>query len=141
LIANPNLGWMEGTYFSCSAHDTYLFSSMMSNSLFGFPDNGVSWGKAMQGHKPRGYRAQPRVTSFYLVFLCVLLRVTTQELKISLHSLPKIRHTVCQLSGVIHLLSCVSTHILHLAHWNTHANGANFIINRHNTCEGTLDFY
>jgi len=30
---------------------------------------------------------------------------------------------------------------LHLAHQNTCVNGANFVVNRHNTRKGALDFY
>jgi len=43
-------------------------------------------------------------------------------------SLPKMRHTVCQLSGVSTRFQ-VYRPCLHLAHRNTHVNGANFVIN------------
>jgi len=52
-------------------------------------------------------------------------------------SLPKIRHTVCQLSGVSTRFR-VYHPCLYVAHRNTYVKGGNFVINCHKTLVNTL---
>jgi len=52
-------------------------------------------------------------------------------------SLSKIRHTVCQISGVYTRFQ-VYHPCLHVAHRNSCVNGANFVINHYKTCVNTL---
>jgi len=56
---------------------------------------------------------------------------SSRNLKASI-TLPKI----CQLSWVTHFQ--VYRPCLQVAHWNTHVNGANFVVNRHKTLVNTL---
>jgi len=65
-----------------------------------------------------------------------------KQMILNLSTLPKIRHTVCQLSR------CVSTRLqlylyrlcLHVSHRNTRVNGANFVVNRNKTRVNTLKY-
>jgi len=52
-------------------------------------------------------------------------------------SLPKIKHTVCQLSGVSIRFQVYGL-CLHVAHRNTRVKGENFVINCHQTHVNTL---
>jgi len=64
-----------------------------------------------------------------------VLHIMTNKL-----TLPKIRYTVCQLSGVPARFQVYSA-CLHVAHQNTSVNGANFIVNCHKTPVITLKSY
>jgi len=71
---------------------------------------------------------------YYLFWKFIQLSICWQFFT---QSLPKIRHTVCQLSGVSTRFQ-VNCPGLHVAHWNTRGNSVNFVVNCHKTHINTL---
>jgi len=59
------------------------------------------------------------------------------QLPVYLTALPKIRRTICQLSGVSTRFQVYCPY-LQVVHRNTCVNGANFVMNRHKTHLNTL---